>query len=1017
MKRSLKVVFLSGVLMLPTAGMAADLLINTFLQSRPFKGVEMELNGKLVGETGAMGDAKASVDAGRHELRLLKNGIPLGDYNFELPEGRNAELSITFTSFDTPPEFALSTYAEGEQALASEATGTIGGEVLNVEGLPVQGAQVSVLESDALVTTNDLGAFELALPRGSYTLAVSHPDYQPIQKDGFRVVANVGLATSIKLMPIAGSGVQALSATADEEIVVMGTYKPTENTVDLERFSVAITDAISIDELLRFGDSDVAASLRRLVGVAVTGGRYAVVRGLDGRYIAATLNGNLMPSTDPYRRDVQLDLFPNDILEGIEIQKSFTADMPGDTTGGIIKIRTRGLPDEAQLKLSASIGATTGATGDDVLTYSGGGTDWLGVDDGKRELPGGLSSDFTVCQTASQPNCIPRADAAALASTLPNVYTPRTESASPNIGFGLSGGNVFEHAIGTAGFYGSVSYDQKATSRQDAFIDNASAQYTATYSRDKVETGLNGYFVAGVESDRWQFLSKTMLLRSTEDTVQVEEGINRSFDQSVREVLLEWLERQFLAQQFEGTVYLPRAHEANWRLGYSQTSREAPDRRSYSYVGNDQGDGTFSTPAAIIPTIERSYADLTEDSIDFGVDYKVPMQLSDAISTDVVVGVLWNQRDRDSDLARLGFSGGNGLDRTQPLEALLTAQNFENGVFTLRSTTSSTDAYKAKQDAAAVYVQSVTEIGQGYSVVAGLRKDDFSQEIRFPRGSATPVDLESNEILPSVGVTYRPNDRWQFRGGYSATVSRPNITENAPARFFDERGREYIGCTAAGAPACEASMIDNFDLRAEYYLDGGQDSISLAVFHKEIEDPMERAIADGSGSSLGALTFRNNESATVSGIEIDGNWTALNLEAHQIRVGGNVAFIESEIELGALGQQLEAKPNRELQGQSPFLANIQVGYDHFPTEQKLTLVINYFDDRIDSVARTPQTPIVEVGRATMNLNYEKGFSNRSKFTFRVKNLLDADIEYEQNNRVIEGYREGAELSMGYSYTF
>ena len=357
------------------------------------------------------------------------------------------------------------------------------------------------------------------------------------------------------------------------------------------------------------------------------------------------------------------------------------------------------------------------------------------------------------------------------------------------------------------------------------------------------------------------------------------------------------------------------------------------------------------------------------------------------------------------------------MDRSLDLESLLTAENFANRVFTLRAASLPTDTYEAEQDSVAYYLSSTTNIGEAWTVVAGLRKDDFTQRIAFPLSSASEVEVESKEVLPSLGLTYRIGEQWQLRAGYSATVSRPNITENAPTRFFDERGREYIGCTASGAPACVASMIDNYDLRAEYYFGGQRDSISVALFHKDIDDPLERAISASSGSSSNALTFRNNDAATVSGLEIDISWTALELDAHGLTLGGNVAFIDSEITLGALGQQLEADPNRELQGQSPFLANIQMGYDHFPTSQKLTLVVNYFDDRIDIVARAPQTPIFEVGRATVNLNYEKAFANRSTFSVRARNLLDEAIQYEQNDRLIESYKEGIEFSAGYTYRF
>ena len=193
------------------------------------------------------------------------------------------------------------------------------------------------------------------------------------------------------------------------------------------------------------------------------------------------------------------------------------------------------------------------------------------------------------------------------------------------------------------------------------------------------------------------------------------------------------------------------------------------------------------------------------------------------------------------------------------------------------------------------------------------------------------------------------------------------------------------------------------------------DSISIALFVKEIDQPLERSVNDGSGSNFG-LTFRNNESATVEGIELDVNKTFLDTSVHLLSVGGNLAFIESEIELDEVGQRLERDPKRDLQGQSPFLANLQIAHDYLPWRQKATLLVNFFDDRIDIVTRN-QPVIEESGRLIVNFNYEKELFANSKLSLKIKNLLDEDVEYTQGGAVIESYKEGMALSLGYSVNF
>jgi hypothetical protein len=548
------------------AALAAELYLSVFVGANPLEGLEVELNGRFVGLTGSRGDVLSDLDGGRHTVDLLKDGASLATYAFEVADGENAEISFSFSDFQRKPAVAIDRYRPGD---GSGAAGVLGGVVRNSNDEPVAGARLSVDAAGVVTTSADDGSYELEIPRGSYELTVTHPDYRQSNAT-VRVIANVGIIANVIMRRDAPA---AADSAAIDEIVVIGSFKPGGNAITLKRSSLAVTDAISIEDLLRFGDSDVAASLRRIVGVSVTGGRYAVVRGLDGRYIAATLNGNLMPSTDPFRRDVQLDLFPNDILGGIEIQKTFTADMPGDTTGGIIKIKTRDLPDDSINSLSVTVGATTGVTGEDLLSYRGGDTDRWGFDDGLRELPGAINAatdrgrSFRLCQFDGQTNCVALDEAARLASLLPNIYSPRPMSADPNWGLSYALGRRFERDIGTVGVYGSLSYDNKYKSRQDAFRRDLIGS-SSTYQRDEFETALNAYLVAGIESDRWSLLSKTMMLRASEDVVEIDAGTDLSDNnQSFIDYLLEWEERQFLAQQFEGSVGLPRNHELKWRAG------------------------------------------------------------------------------------------------------------------------------------------------------------------------------------------------------------------------------------------------------------------------------------------------------------------------------------------------------------------------------------------------------------------------------------------------------------------
>ncbi len=1004
MKSLFKIVGAASLLCAPQAW-SAELYLNTFLGTNPLKDLEVELDGRSIGRTDAQGAVVGQLEKGAHTLRIIEKEkkVTLTEYQFELAEGESADLSLTFTDFEKPPAASIDKYDPGQQGQG--APGVLQGYVLDGDNAPIAGATLRLQPSDITGTTDSNGSFQIEVPRGRYDLAVEKQGYDTARSSGLRIVSGVGLSANITLM--AAQAVAADASTAGvEEIVVVGSYKASAKPIDIKRNSVAVTDAISVEELLKAGDSDVAASLKRVVGVSIQGGRFAVVRGLAGRYISTTLNDDLLSSTDPYRRDVELDLFPADILAGIEIQKSFTADMPGDTTGGIIKIGTKGLPDEYINTLSANVGGSTGTTGEKMVSYSGGDRDWFGYDDGTRKLPGsvragtnnGLRSNLSV------------AESAALAAQLSNNYNPYLREAAPDFGLTYALGNSFDRSIGRIGAYGTLAYDRSVESRQDAIRHTIIDPVATEYDRDIFRTAVDGYFVAGIEANAgWKAYSKTTVLRESEDTTAVEAGSDLDDDLAISNALLEFRERQFIGQQFQGSIPLFHDQTVSLRAGLSRTSSEMPDRRSYSYIGNN----------FVASSFERLYSDLNEDGRDLGLDYLIPLQLTDSVKTTIKFGGLYNDRDRENELIRLGVRYRGGPTNDDP-EALLTPENFTNGSFLLVGNSTTTDSYEADQRSTAGYLTTQTDFGPEFTLVAGVRQDNFKTKLRFPNANDTPeTSLTSNELLPSVSGIYRYGDDWQFRAGYARTVSRPSITELAPSIFFDDRGRQFVGCTVqtvSGLVSCKPSDIDNYDVRVEYYINR-QDSISLALFHKEIDDPLERGYVRGSGSATNAFTFRNSESATVSGIELDGQLSWLFGTDHNLTTGANISYIESEIKLDSEGAQLEGRSTRDLQGQSPVLFNGRVGYEHFPTQQSVTMTVNYFDDRIDVAGRTPVGPIYEMGRVILNLTYEKEFANRSKIGVKLRNLLNDDIRFEQNGQTIERWKIGVNGEVSYTYKF
>ncbi|MCA6059323.1 TonB-dependent receptor [Thalassolituus sp. ST750PaO-4] len=946
---------------------------------------------KLVG---ASGFVVFDIKKGDHKVELSKYGEWLGEFDFATAGStQNAEVQVELVGGEPMPE--INVYTPGQEE--APAVGQISGYLQSDEtGGPVSGARISVAGTEMAMMTDADGFFSFELPRGEYALNIAHPNYGKRDVSSVRVMSNVNTGVNMT-MSMSGDGVI-------EEVVAVGSYIPSTATAQ-ERDSSAVLDAIGSEQMARFGDSSAASALKRVAGVSLVGGQFAVVRGLQGRYISSTLNGSLMPSTDPMRRDVPLDLFPASVLGGINIQKSYTPDLPGDTTGGAIMMTTKGLPDGPVNKIKVNGGLNTRTTFSDVNGYEGSSTDFTGMDDGSRDLPSlvdsatnGGNDAINYCNFAG---CTLPSEAAALGKSFDNNYRVDQIQAKPERGFSYAFGDLISKDAGDVGFYGAVQYNDKTEARHDAKTDDQNI--SGTYERSKRKIDATGYFVAGFENENHKLNSKSILLRKTDNTVRTSSVYDADDNQQTKEYTLQWVERQFLSQQFSGEhFFVDGTNQLNWRLGYSQTSRDEPDRRTYQYINGN-----------LIPsTIERRYAELTEDAFEFGLDYTFDQMITDTIGMKLKAGMLMSTKDRTVDLVRIGFEipSTSTLDVTQDIEHILTAANFDSGDARIQVRTSPTDSYEATDDMFAYYGSAELDLTD-VKILAGARLEDSEQTLSYPNSSVVDDTLSANEVLPVVSVSWQANEEMQVRFGVSQTLSRPGLTERSRSVQYDPETDEQI----FGNPNLQISKITNIDLRGEYYF-SEEESISVALFSKDIADPIERSIPDGSGSASDGSTFRNEDSATVQGIEFDFRKNTLDGDAWSGFVSGNLTFLDATVNLSDDTARFEGKSSRKLQGQSEYLANLQIGFDHLPSGQNITFLVNYFDDRIYKTSRALD-PEIEEGRYSVDIVYQYDATENFMVKAKANNITDEKVVFSRDGKEIESYFDGANISASIEYSF
>jgi len=1015
-------VFAGLVLSLVTQqALAAKVFLTVFLDDAPLKGAVVMLDDRNLGTTDSRGGSSATLEAGSHVLTLVDD-----DVNFPIEFSSTAEedveikVSLTSTAGDAP-KVDIRKFGVGAPA----GEGFITGRILDPDGAAIEGATISVAGTTFSATADDFGVYELKVPRGEYAIEISAPGFQPVSVPSVRVMADLGVNATVTLQPEGSAGAPAAAGASGagiEEVFVLGVFNPQDNAASVERYATSITNAIDVAQLERFGDTDIGSALNRVAGVAIVDRKYATVRGLDGRYISSSLNGLLMPSTDTQRREVELDLFPTVIVEGIEIQKTFTADQLATTTGGSIMIETKGIPDERILQVSGSLGYNPGTTGSDILSYASSNGDWAGYDSGLREMPNGVlgatnqGRSLTICDPSIDPvRCTSPQAAAQLGVKFQDDYDVGDKTALPNAEISVAYGDRRPLDDNAIGWYLAADMDRYTTDRGNAELTNPLG-LEGNYQRSEETTAVTGYAAAGYEyGDANDIVSKTIFLRNTDDITRIDSGVDTSESNQVDTYLLDWIERQFASQSLSGHndfEFKDLVHQLDWRGAWSKTETDEPDRRTYTYFNN-----ILSTSA-----FERRWSKLHETSYDLGADYSVALEWGKGNSTELQAGGMWSDKDRNFDQYRFGigiteFGDDIDLNIDQDLETeVLPYTNFALNKVVLKANTTDTDSYDSREEIKAYYINTVTEFGEDWTLVLGARNETFDQKLEYPNAPRANNDLNYDDWYPALNLSWRATEEVQLRLGLSQTVSYPGIIERSEAQTFDPDTDDPI----FGNPDLEVSTIDNYDLRAEYYFSESE-SVSLALFYKSIDKPVERAIPDASGSAASdAITFVNQESADLTGVEIDVNKDVIARDNYLVFVGGNVSYIDSEVHFSPDSIRLEgaSADGRQLQGQSEWLSNLQVGMDHYPTEQKFTLLVNYFDDRINRVARGANTgPEYEDARVVLDFTYEKVWSDALVIEASVKNILNTEVEYSQNGNTIESYNIGRFFKAGLTYKF
>ena len=896
------------------------------------------------------------------------------------------------------------------------ATGNIVGRVVDATtGEPVAGAQVAVVGTERSILTAVDGRFLLLrVPAGSISLRVQYIGYSEKTVENVRVPEGSTATQNVALTSTA-IALEAITVSATRE---RGRVSAALNE---QRSAVGVTSATTAEQIARSPDSDAGQAVQRVSGVTVRDGKYVFVRGLGERYTTTSLNGARVPSPEPEKKVVPLDLFPSNLLEAITTSKTFTVDQPGDFSGAQINLRTRSFPAQRMIQFSLSGGVNTEGTGQKVPGAGTTGREWLAMAAGARALPSELTreTDFTLLSQGALNRLI---------RALPRDWELDQATGMPNVSGSLSLGGEDQVLGRRIGYIGSLSYSRsqevrKNEERARAVPVDASGT-PAAYNPFKGESGQTSVLWGGllnlstyVKAGKIEF--NNTFDRTADNEGHYDWGTLEEFQQvdSVRRTSLRYVERTVRSNQLRGEHVLGEANRVRWSLTSSGVSRDEPDRAdlAYGYERAPNGDRLPLAWLGFIPeAAKRTSSKLDETAWAGDLDYAHTFGAERPISVKLGSAYRHTTRDTRSASYNLRAVGLDATARAASPEQLFYGSYTEgdNHQIVLEPNASG-GAYHATDQVAAGFAMTELPLGDRLRLIGGVRVEQWHLQMEVEPTSRALMQIErtNTDVLPSLALNARLSDQQTLRLSATQTLARPEYRELAPVSYRDMLGEREV----FGDSTLVRTLVQNYDLRWESY-SGLHDVLSIGLFAKHFDKPIEAIDVATSGASQ--LSFINAESAFNYGAEVEVRRSLATLAAglSGFDVFANVTLMHSRINTS--NSELSALTNdqRPMVGQAPYVVNTGLSYADEAGRTTATLLYNVVGKRIVSAAVTPITvDTYERPRQVLDFSVRFPLGESVTAKFDAKNLLDSAYEERQGDVIRYRYTSGRVMSVGLSW--
>jgi hypothetical protein len=909
--------------------------------------------------------------------------------------------------------------------LAISQTSSVKGKVIDektAETLP--GAVIQIEGSTTGVNTDLDGNFLLSnIQPGTYTILCKLISYNTKVIKEVKVESGESTFLTISMQ----------SASTDLGVVEVVSKMSTESNnslLILQKNSPTLSDGVSAEGIKRTPDKTTSDVLKRVSGASVQDNKFVIVRGLNDRYNSAYLNGAPLPSSEPDRKAFSFDIFPSNMLDNLLVIKSATPDQTGEFAGGIIQINTRNIPEQNFNSLSVGMGYNTITTGKEQLTYNGGKTDWLGIDDGTRSL------DPNIPEQADFPLNINQQ--AALAKNTNSDWATQSKKFSPNYNLQFSTGyndSIFKRPMGvilaltynkSSSFNETINRTYSGNGASNNTPSQIESDYLTRNHSEQILTGALGNFAVQLNANN-TISFKNLFSINSDDRVITKTGEINPLDANpslLKANALWFTSNRIYSGQLGGEHELYKQKlRISWVGGLSSVRRSVPNLRRNIYTRyehfNDPNDPYLPDTAYAASIAQTNvgpdygggmfFSENRENIYSINADAAYELNAFNKLKTKIKIGGMLQLRDREFFARQLGYtkygiSGGSVSFRDSllylPANEIFSESNMGliytgAGGFKLSDGTKPSDKYTASSSLRAGYLMFDNSFGIA-RLIWGMRIENFNQKLFALKAVGDTVDLDQSktDLLPSANLILALTEKQNLRMSYYMTVNRPEYRELAPFAFYDFT----TGFVTTGNDSLQRAVINNLDLRYEFYPGKGQ-LASVSFFYKQFNDPIEMS-ADPSFDHQ--VTYRNVSGATNYGVELEfrtmiGSLIGIDSAAtiNNFTLFSNLAIIRSDVDVSEVRGATAG--NRPLQGTSPYVLNAGLQYLDKDNCFSVTASLNKVGPRISIVGSSLEPEIWENSRTFLDLQLAKSFlKNKMELKINAQNLLAQDQIFYQN---------------------